>query len=460
MSKMLEQIQQAQPEHVAKHRNSVYFMALDDSIKESELIQLNTEYRTKNVVKHSTLKQMFGPNVVHTRQGAVTNWQLYTAYLAYRPDINKVFYTQNGNNYINTYEPPEFRLEEYWTPTTSETKYPEVTRDFIEYFDELPKPIFGFLNHLTNYEADSMQYLMEWLATAVTPGKRNITTLVLISTPGVGKGVFFDSIITPLFGEHNVRLVRGEDALGGRFNASLHERQVVMFDESNLKDPSAINRFKALANSTLEIEQKGKDTFQSKNWLNTILASNSLDSIEIETNDRRYSVLQTANQTLEKMVVTDGYGTVTELKRQLEDPSNIKVFYDWLRSLKVERNMNIPFKAFTKTAEIKDAGFSEWEHSVIEYLNQLCSDGQSDITLIALQEYMISNNIGRYRTGRGKMADFTNKTAGAYSFKQDSKTGKHFIRISYPYKVKTSTETADMTQPPPSTTKAKLGVVK
>ena len=305
----------------------------------------------------------------------------------------------------------------------------------------MPKPYFDLFCHLTSNEGDSLQYLLDWLSILVNPNSRNITTLTLIGKPGAGKGLLFEEVLKPLVGSKNAVLVRGGDSTNSRFNGSYLNRRLIMLDEVKLKDPEAIDRFKTFANPTIEIEQKGKDPIYTKNWANTIVTSNNLDSIYIEPGDRRFSIVQLTDNNLENMIIDDGYKDIDGYLASLRQDGLINTLYNWLSEHKPDRNMNIPFRAETKTADIKSASFVEWERALIEFFNQnignkfWLSDVQDKLTL----EYNV-----KHPPGRTKIKRLFETTGNCYKMKQDNKTGRYFVEVDGSYILPTSDEKGDM----------------
>ncbi len=444
-------------------RDSIYILITNGD--PTELYQLHQPSGTIGVVKKSAIVQAIGPAVTNIQGRQIVNWPILSAVSVYRPDIKRAFFINAGTMYFNTYVPPLFLEDTYWdikditdvTDTLSaEQARSPITKESLEL---IPKVYIEFFSHLTSYEQDSLEYFLDWLTLALSAPNRNLTTLVLIGAQGTGKGVLFEHVLKPLFGSRNARNVRGSDLLNTRFNNSMYNQQLLMIDEVQLTEEEALNRFKILANPEIEIEQKGKDSFTARNWLNTIITSNNLNSIYIETTDRRFSVIQLTDVRLDSVVNKMGYEDVESLCADLSKEANVQVLYEWLQTKKPNRNMNYPFKAVKKLLEIKEASYKNWELYLIELFNSM-QEG-SEMWVEDIQDAILRNVPSiRNAPGRDLLIEFCKKQDGALVFKKPKNT-KGYITV------KKAIETVDKydTEMPKTlkvrtTLNGKLGVVK
>lgn len=369
--------------------------------------------------------------------GRNSAWALLPAKMEYRPDILKVRYFSESEQMImlNKYIPPKFREAAFWKlEGTEEIENTDKRIKTLEDLKDMPKCYVDYFKHLCNYDDASIQYVLDWLAVAVSRGKRNLTTLVLISTEGSGKGVFYDRILVNLFGERNTVHVKGKDALDSRFNSQFKDKQIVFLDEVEIKTSAAINRFKAFANPTLEIEQKGVDPTNEKNWANTLITSNDLDSISVGNGNRRYSIIHTTDIRLDALADEKGYGSVESLIEELEAESNIAELYQWLSGHMPNRNMNYAFESVKKTSEIKEASLAEWEILSLEILSEEYrkTDKITHITLKEVQERLQLKGVSK-TPGRKVVDRFVKKFPKLFTMKWDSKANKLFIEIKGTY---------------------------
>jgi hypothetical protein len=415
--------------------NSQFYELLEG--KSDELIMITPhlqKFRTVNrtVVNRQLTKLIKG---LKNKKGLIPA----VAIKAYRPDVEcfKFYDPIEGIITLNEYRPPSYLNNNFWIKNEAEyetilDKKLEKSYNPPETWNELiPKIYLDFFNHLCSNNKESLEYLIDWMAVAVDPTMRNLTTLVLIAKQGVGKGVFFESILRFLFGEHNSVQLRGQDALESRFNQSFANKRIIFLDEVQLKDTRALNRFKMFANVTMEIEQKGKDPIYVKNWANTLIAANDLDAIKLEQDDRRFSILQVTNTRLEEFCAQhDQYKTVQELRANLENLNNIKDLYNFLISHKPERVMSYAFNSIAKVDEIKDAGLAEWERAALEICDSSYKEGYRTLTMINLQSLLKGRNGLMQVPGRIKIKALFNAFKNVATFKQDSNTGEYFLKLN------------------------------
>lgn len=408
--------------------------------KSDELIMVNPHLKQVRTVNRTIVIRHMTKGSTNTKKKK--EFVSYLAIKAYRPDIEcfKFYDPIEGIISLNEYRPPSYLDNEFWIENEAEyksiyNKKLEKSYKSPETWNELiPKIYLDFFNHLCSNNKDSLEYLIDWMSVAVDPTTRNLTTLVLIAKQGVGKGVFFESVLQQLFGEHNSVQLRGQDALESRFNQSFANKRLIFLDEVQLKETKAMNRFKMFANETMEIEQKGKDPVYIKNWSNTLIAANDLDAIKLEQDDRRFSILQVTNNRLEEFCAQhDQYKTVQELRANLENLNNIKDLHKMLISHKPERVMSYSFSNSTRVEEIKDAGLAEWERAALEICDSLYKDGKRTILMTYLQERLKERSGFAQVPGRPRITRLFKMFPHVAELKQDKKTRKPFLKLHGPY---------------------------
>lgn len=417
--------------------NSQFYELLEG--KSDELIMITPHLRRVMVVNRSIVVRQLTKSAKGSKnKKGKKEFVSFVAIKAYRPDVEcfKFFDPIKGVVTLNEYRPPSYLDNEFWVENAANyeniaNKKLEKSYNPPETWNKLiPKIYLDFFNHLCSNNKESLEYLIDWMAVAVDPTMRNLTTLVLIANQGVGKGVFFESVLQQLFGEHNSVQLRGQDALESRFNQSFANKRIIFLDEVQLKETKAMNRFKMFANDTMEIEQKGKDPVYIKNWANTIIAANDLDAIKLEQDDRRFSILQVTNNRLEEFCAQhDQYKTVQELRANLENLNNIKDLYNFLISHKPERVMSYAFSNSTRVDEIKDAGLAEWERASLELCDSLYREGKRTILISDFKDKVREINRHVFPPGRGRYTKLFKKHPHVGRVHQDSKDTKFYIKL-------------------------------
>ena len=153
-----------------------------------------------------------------------------------------------------------------------------------------------FLAHvrenLCNNDEEHYNYLVGWMARTVQqPDKQGEVAVVLQGGRGVGKS-FFAWQLGALFGQHYMAVSNAEH-LTGKFNGHLQDVILLFADEAfyaNDKKHESILKT-LITESTLTVEKKGIDVFQSANYVHLIMASNDQHVVPAGTDERRFFVL-------------------------------------------------------------------------------------------------------------------------------------------------------------------------
>lgn len=237
----------------------------------------------------------------------------------FRPFIIKEFYEDEGEWFRNIFVP---------------TKYMKLGAGVYKE----PTAIFSLIYNLVNYDEYRFRYVMNWLANFFQTLKKSQVALVLLGKQGAGKGIFFNHIIAALFDSRYCTEIN-DSTLGSRYRAeTIANRLFYNIDESINTRSSVIKNFiKALiTNDTIIQETKGdniKDGIEISGQL--LITSNHPNPVEIEQNDRRFSVFTTGGNIARKNFL--GYGDhdtlIDNIKDELED------FAIYLKSYSVDKEL-------------------------------------------------------------------------------------------------------------------------
>ena len=245
---------------------------------------------------------------------------------------------------FNVYKPP-FWMKEYFH-SGEEVK--------IESVRDIPKLYKKFLMHLVDSDDKSYEYILDWLATAIKG--RNRTILTTVGTMGIGKGllgnVMEELVGTENFTETDNKLIQKD------FNGQCRNKRIVYVDEILIKNSSEMNKVKLLVNENVEIESKGFDAVNVKNYASIYTSSNDLDSIQLPADDRRFSIVNLTDKTIVKTTINI---------KGLTDRSNVEKLAKYLWHREVSYNMQIPFTS-KRTEEMREASLKSWEdYFIFEY---------------------------------------------------------------------------------------------
>lgn len=318
----------------------------------------NLETKSKEVIGLEMLNQVLNREAY---EGLITICKF-----EYNPKSSKDFYTENGKNYFNNYEPPKWLFNHFHFKAS----LPE---------QALPKLYKDFLLHFTNNQLESYEYVLDWLATMLQ--KRNYCYLATIGNQGVGKGVFAQ-ICRSLVGAKNYAEIPARKFLLRNFNDEAKDKNFLYLNEILIRNEEEANKVKVLVEETIMIESKGKDIVEQKNHLNVYVSSNSMDSLRLPGDDRRFSVIDLTSQ---KLADWTPYGTPAELTELLTNEENIAQFASFLMHRKVKRDMTKPLETQRKK-DLRKYELTEWEEY---FLSVYCSkNAGKKISMLEVKEHI------------------------------------------------------------------------
>ncbi|MCK5600549.1 hypothetical protein KAR91_01700 [Candidatus Pacearchaeota archaeon] len=166
--------------------------------------------------------------------------------------------------------------------------------------EAIPGSCDKFLDHVKNNvcrgEEEHYNYLMAWLADAVqNPNHPGGTAVVMRGKQGTGKS-FFAKAIGKLWGQHFLHISNSKHLVGS-FNAHLRDCVMLFADEAFFAgDKKSEGILKALITEEhIVVEAKGIDSEASPNYIHLIMASNSEWVVPVAMDDRRFFVLDVAD---------------------------------------------------------------------------------------------------------------------------------------------------------------------
>jgi hypothetical protein len=331
-------------------------------------------------VDESTLRRLFG-NDLATYRGS--NY-LYCTF-KYDPFSAKILTKdQYGLDVFNAYRPPEWQRDYFYFGRELPTggTLPQVYQEFFE--------------HLVAGDRPSYEYLLDWLATALT--SRNYTMLTTVGVEGVGKGVLGE-IMQMLVGSSNFVRVRA-DILKNKFNGQIKYKRLVYLDEVSVSNDEEYDRLKDFVNDMVEVERKGVDAEFLENTASYYISSNRMNAIRPSESDRRFSVIQ----------LTDVKLTTTKfiplIDSELKNPENIARLASFLRERKVTHDMMTPFRG-ERYKTLLEASLADWEHYIIH--EWTVRNLRKPLELKALQEHLKNELDMRSAPGRVKIQALVEK---------------------------------------------------
>ncbi|WP_066407024.1 primase-helicase family protein [Aliarcobacter skirrowii] len=203
----------------------------------------------------------------------------------FNPFNNDEFILQDNYTYkLNNFKPSVYMLLDY-----------ELKKELKFHLEN--SAIGKLILHLVNYDRQRLYWVINWLAYFFQGLKKSQVALVLLGEQGAGKGILFNEVIKPLFGEDFVKTIN-DKSLNTNYKGSLVEKTLFFnLDEISAKNSSSSvkNFLKALVtNASITAEKKFKNLEKEIPIYGQILiTSNELYALEIEPSDRRFTVFST-----------------------------------------------------------------------------------------------------------------------------------------------------------------------
>ncbi len=306
--------------------------------------------------------------------------------IVFEVDVMSEFYKEGNTYKFNKFKPTTNLMLDKHTPY----KKPTYTLKLIA--------------HLVNHDTERFHYIMNWLACMFVYLSKSQVAIVLRGVQGSGKGVLF-GIISELFGKEYCFTV-GNKTLKSQFLGSVFEFKLfININEMSHDIKSNKENKNSLKELVTDSEFAGEKKYENiskpiKLGAQILITSNEAYILEIEPEDRRYTVLSTAGNISHDDCKFFGFHDFKVFKKQLE--SELPDFALYLKNYPIDKNLankalNTPekkalikgtndrFKLFLTALLTKD----------IEYLEPLKAKNPS----------IYANIISSYKKGRIYQSD-------------------------------------------------------
>ena len=164
---------------------------------------------------------------------------------------------------------------------------------------ETPHPQVQLISRLI--EEEYLERFLNWIAYILQKREKSYTAwLITSNVQGIGKDLMFIRMLMPLFGDKQSQMMNGS-RIAKNFNKidmnCFLRGYNEVFSAGNVKENlHRKEMLKDLITAPYQsIELKGVDMFQSHNFMNFILFSNSEHPIFIDEEDRRFNVIRNDN---------------------------------------------------------------------------------------------------------------------------------------------------------------------
>jgi hypothetical protein len=401
VEEIVEDVIERHPDYNAIQKIMRSKLILDKDTDEVRIVDFrNKDYQS---ITKQNLKDMLNSKL------DLSNRKYHCEYM-YDPFSCEVL-TKNSSGFYkyNTYQPPLWYRDYYYSGGTVPVKKREV----------IPEEYHKFLTHLVGNDAPSYNYILDWMANAIR--SRNYCILATIGNQGVGKGVLGE-IMRKLFGEEN-SYVGTDRMIKSNFNPQMLNKKFVYIDEVAIRNKQDEDRIKVVVNDYIEIEKKGIDAQQTKNYANFYISSNNLDALRISADDRRFSIV---NLTDTKMRDSWSAAKIQDLLEvELVAELGRYLYYRPTDDQKMLQNF-----ISDRTQEVRDSSMSDWQDW---FLGEFCVEraGEQVPTIEVSDE--IENKFGRkVRPSRKSLQDLTRISPGKFEVKKVSKNNKQQWVVDFP----------------------------
>lgn len=194
----------------------------------------------------------------------------------------------------------------------------------------IPPGIEQLLRNIT-VDAETFEHMLNWLAYKFQKRERSGTGWILHGETGTGKGLFFSSIIRPLFGPEYCKQMPASK-LVDNFNPDLECALFLFVDETRFtdRDRRIVDELKYMVTEPmLQIRAMRRARREAPNYLSVIIASNATDPIPLEPNDRRFNVAPFHRRKINPRAL-EGF------RAGQFDPTHLQDFANYLAAYKVD----------------------------------------------------------------------------------------------------------------------------
>jgi len=256
--------------------NDWYYILYDDTFYNQHTHQSISERGFNALVANPAKREGINVNGV-AREALANGWISTIDNIGYHPD-KAAFYEYNHQKILNTWIAPVF----------SEQPFSVEEETAVALFKQHISSLFP-----DKVEQEMLMDFMSWIIQH--PGKPKPFALLIKGTKGDGKSIL-TSLMRGGLGEANVFEVDAA-LLGGDFTDWANGHVLKVVEEIHLQGNNrhaVVNRIKPfISNKVISVHPKGKKAFQTQNTAAWIMLTNFEDAIPIDTNERRYMILQT-----------------------------------------------------------------------------------------------------------------------------------------------------------------------
>lgn len=204
---------------------------------------------------------------------------------AYRPDNPSQFVREGKGRYANTYQKPNYELDEKGAAAAA-----AVLKEHLELLVEEPA---------------YREILLDWMAFQIQhPGKKILWAVLMQSAQGAGKSLLY-ALMESLLGIQNTAVLEATTLLESPFSSWATGNQLVCVEElyptTHARNEAAERLKSYITGERVEVHMKGKEPYLVTNVTNYLLLTNHVDAVRLSPSERRYFVIHSRLQTKEQV---------------------------------------------------------------------------------------------------------------------------------------------------------------
>lgn len=150
--------------------------------------------------------------------------------------------------------------------------------------------INSLLLHLCDYDRELHQWVLRWIALPLRkPGVKMSTALMVNGSEGTGKSLFFDRIVSAMYGA-GARHIEGQ-RVSAAFNSwAAGARYVVI--EGEYSKRTTVQLKELVSSRDLIINTKGAETTQEPNQMNFVFITGGENFLPLSAASRRFAIVE------------------------------------------------------------------------------------------------------------------------------------------------------------------------
>ena len=183
------------------------------------------------------------------------------------------------------------------------------------------------LKTLLKGDEKDYEWFLNWLAHIVQfPHKKTEVAVILYDKNfGTGKSMIAEEFLKKIIGINKMIVTCKTDKVFGKFT-NTQGKLLCVLNEASGKDTFELNEVikESITGKTIEMEKKGVDAIQIRDFMNYIITTNNLNCIKLEEGDRRFMVFATSSE------LKGNVEYFNKLATALEDDVIMRKFYQEL----------------------------------------------------------------------------------------------------------------------------------